>query len=176
MPEDPECASLSHGSGTPQSVALAWVRAVMDQGDLGHAWPTTDPTLRLVLVQEWLWALRREVGLDAENREALAAALADPSPAHPLWSRFAAERVAGWHEVWRGFSTRTWRVTTDLEIVDLDTEMVTFVGPPDHGAPRSSTASALTRRFLLRHDAGGWLVSGLTGHQLFRPGWPPSSV
>ena len=202
MPDDPE-GTLSR-VGTPQAAALAWVDAVMDAGDLARAWPLTDPLLRLVLVQEWLWDRRGEfaglgddrgevaglgddrdevAGLGGDrgefaglgdDRDETAAALAACPPDHPLWERFAADRVAGWRRVWRGFGTDAWVVRGEAEVVDIDLELVTFVEWAAAAAPPGEAPGPFARRFLLRHTAGGWLVAGLTATQRFRPGWPPA--
>ena len=197
MPDDPE--SAVDRVGTPQAAALAWVEAVMDAGDLARAWPRTDPTLRLVLVQEWLWQHRDDpavvaaTGRGPGNRpapaaagdgddsrdgaaglDALAAALAQDLPHHPLWERFAADRVATWRRVWRGFGSESWVTRAQPEVVDLDVELVTFVEWAAAATPGGPAPVPFARRFLLRHTGHGWMVAGLHGTQRFRPGWPPA--
>ena len=56
-PESPEAAQPWE-PGTPQAVATNWVDAVMDRSDLVAAWPITDPVLRLVFAQDWVWTYR----------------------------------------------------------------------------------------------------------------------
>ena len=155
------------GAHTPEDAATAWVDAVMDRGDLAAAWPLTDPTLRLVLTQYWIWSHGDEALVGAqEGWDALARALAACPPAHPLWERFASDRVRRWKEFWGGFSTRTWSVREEPEPMGVGLEVVTFTetgGPP-----------LPVRRFAVRDTPEGWLVAGLDGTALFKPGWPPS--
>ena len=152
---------------TPQEVAATWVEAVMDQGDLRKAWPLTDDILRLVLAQDWIWAHRHHPWVGhGSDWDGLAQALAECPSSHPLWERFAADRVRRWREFWRGFSSRTWSVRDEPEPLGVGLEVVTFVetgGPP-----------LPARRFAMRDTPEGWLVAGLDGTALFRPGWPPS--
>lgn len=170
MTDDSGGASgLRRGDG-PEDVAAAWVDAVMDRGDLAAAWPLTHPTLRLVLAQHWIWSQRGQavVGDDQRQWDAMAAALAAGPARHPLWERFASDRVRRWREFWPGFSTRTWSVRDEAEPLGVDLEVVTFVetgGPP-----------LPARRFAMRDTPDGWLVAGLDGSALFEPGWPPSRV
>jgi hypothetical protein len=174
MADDPAAEGQAPAPGSPQASALAWLEAAMDRRDLAAAWAITDPTLRLVLAQEWMWRRGSEQLLsDGEERDAVAAALAASSE-HALWDRFAAEVTGEWQRAWKGFSARTWRAWNQPEVVSLDLEMVTLVetgGAEVAGDPRRAS---FTRRFLVRHTADGWLVAGLTGEHVFRPGWPPA--
>ena len=175
VPDDPPGAGPAVGPGTAQAAATAWVEAVMDRGDLATAWALTDPTLRLVLAQDWVWEHRHDAVVgDHEDWDALADALSDSPSQHWLWDSFASELVTRWHTIWKGFSTKTWGAWDEPEVVGLDLEMVTFVetrGRPVAVAPRRATFS---RRFLARHTETGWVVAGINGDQVFRPGWPPS--
>jgi len=154
---------------SPQAAASAWVDTVLRRRDLAAAWPATDPKLRLVLAQDWVWNHRHDpaIGHDSDWDE-IATGLAGEANAHPLWDRFAADLLATWEHTWRGFGTDAWRVKDTPEMLDLDLELVTFV----------EAETALARRFVLRHvvegDQGGrWLVANVSGDQLFEPGWPP---
>jgi hypothetical protein len=161
--------------GSPQAAAVAWVEAVMEDGDLARAWPLTDPTLRLVLAQDWVWNHRHDpsVGHDADW-ESIASGLAADPPSHPLWDRFAADVVELWQRIWKGFDTRTWGVWDQPEVLGLDLEMVTFVETGGGDLPLKPGNSTLARRFALRHTDAGWQVASLNGAQLFEPGWPPT--
>lgn len=157
----------AQGGDTPKSVAVAWVDAVMDRGTLEAAWPLTDPTLRLVLSQYWIWSHRDQPVVGSQEEwDGLARALAASPSEHPLWHRFAADRVRRWREFWQGFSSRTWSVRDEPEPLGVGLEVVTFVetgGPP-----------LPARRFAMRDTPAGWLVAGLDGSALYQPGWPPS--
>jgi hypothetical protein len=154
----------THEPGTPQAAAVAWVDAVMDRGDLGAAWPGTDPLLRLVLAQDWVWNHRHDPAIGhGREWDAIARELAATSSTSPLWPRFAADLVGTWKRTWHQFDTRSWTVSAVPEVIDLDVEMVTF----------SERDGALSRRFAMRHVDGTWLVASVDGEQIFEPGWPP---
>ena len=158
---------------TPQEVATTWVEAVMDHNDLERAWPLTDPTLRLVLVQDWIWAHRHHPWVGhGRDWDVLARSLAAARPDHKLWAKFKVEQLELWHKIWSGFSALTWRAPEKPEVVDLDLETVTFVEQAEvsSGTVRPSFA----RRFALRHTDDGWQVASINGDQMFIPGWPPS--
>jgi len=158
---------------TAQDVATAWVEAVMDESDLARAWPLTHPTLRLVLVQDWIWAHRHQQWLGhGRDWDGLATRLAAVDPEDPLWPRFSAELLELWQKIWNGFSTVTWRSLDDPEVVDLDLETVTFV--ETEAAQTEAKRYTFARRFALRHSDDGWQVASINGDQMFVPGWPPS--
>ena len=175
MSDAPGAEAATPHPGSPQSCVVAWLEAAMDRGDLAAAWPLMDPTLRQVLAQEWIWRHADESVLeDGEDRDALAAALAAAPSQHPLWPRFSSELMGEWQRIWRGFSSRTWRAWEQAEVVGLDLEMVTLVEAGAAEAPTHPRRAAFVRRILVRHTPEGWLVAGLNGEQVFRPGWPPA--
>ena len=151
-------------AGTPQAAAVAWVGAVLDRGDLTGAWAATDPVLRLVLAQDWVWNHRHDPAIGHDNDwDAIARGLAADPPDHPLWARFEHELLSTWQRTWKGFGGSGWEVVEKPEILDLDLELVTFVDKD----------ASIARRFAMRHTPGGWLVAGFNGDRLFEPGWPP---
>jgi hypothetical protein len=161
---------------TPQEAATRWVEAVMDREDLAAAWPLTDPTLRLVLAQDWVWMHRHHptIGHDTSWDE-VARGLAACPPEHPLWEAFAEELVSRWRKIWAGFSAGTWAAWQEPEVVGLDLEMVTFLESDGLRPVRFEPGrSALARRFALRHTGDGWRLASVSGEQMFVPGWPPS--
>ncbi|MGQ0744178.1 MAG: hypothetical protein ACT4OS_07575 [Acidimicrobiales bacterium] len=159
---------------TAQEVARLWVKAVMDDGSLDQAWPLTDPEFRLVLAQDWIWSHRsgpNQVGPEQE-RDTVATSLADVGHDSGYWDVFAKEIVHRWQTIWRGLSVLTWMTIDGDEILGVDTEVVSFVEADSPGARPGPGAFA--RRFALRHGEAGWLVVGVDGDQLYRPGWPPT--
>ncbi|MGH9282702.1 MAG: hypothetical protein ACRD0S_07165, partial [Acidimicrobiales bacterium] len=110
----PAGAGTAPDDGAVQA-AKEWVRLVMDDRDLAAAWPRTDPPLRKVLAQHWILQSEPEVVGPPEGWESMADRLAADPPAHPLWPRFAAERLARWREFWPGFSAVTWGVRDTTE-------------------------------------------------------------
>ena len=126
----------------------------MDQADLGLAWPLTEPILRLVLAQDWVWTNRHhpDIGHD-QDWDTIAHGLAACPPAHPLWDAFAHQVLYRWHRSWPGFSTLTWRARDEPEVAGLDTEMVTFVERDGgwSGDDLEPAGEDGGRRFAMRH-------------------------
>ncbi|MFP5376134.1 MAG: hypothetical protein ACLGIO_05045 [Acidimicrobiia bacterium] len=153
--------------------AVAWVRAVMDERDLDRAWPMTDPSLRKVLAQHWILQSRPEVVGPPEQWESLADRLAACPPRHPLWGRFAKERLARWREFWPGFSAETWGVRSRSE-PRPGLVVVAFVEPRGKLMSLRPGPPLQFRHLAVRRTPGGWLLAGLDGARLFEPGWPPA--
>jgi hypothetical protein len=156
-------------------VATAWVEAVMDQADLQLAWPLTDPVLRLVLAQDWVWTNRHrpEIGHDVDWNT-IARGLAACPPAQALWDAFAQQVLDRWHRSWPGFSALTWRAWEEPEVLAIDTEMVTFVERDGVAPPGAGGDEDTARRFAMHHRDGRWTVASVSGGQMFAPGWPPT--
>ncbi|MEO6121674.1 MAG: hypothetical protein ABIW46_09525 [Acidimicrobiales bacterium] len=160
--------------------AVAWVRAVMDERDLRAAWPLTEADLRLVLVQHWVLSHHEDEDLVGgyEGWPALAAGLAADPPVSALWDRFADERLKRWRQYWAGFSARTWDLRDEPELPRPGLEVVTFI-EPGRKLNLKPGAPITFRRLAIRRQVGqdaGWLVAGVDGTNLFRPGWPPGPV
>lgn len=165
---------MGTGDGGARAAAVAWAAAVMDDGDLRRAWPLTDPDLRLVLAQHWIWSNRGQPVVGAkEGWDSLARGLAACPSTHPLWPRFAAERLERWRQHWQGFSPRTWPVRDEPEVLDEGLEVVTFVKPREGEGSGRAGPPPVFRRLAVRRTGEEWLVAGLDGAALFRPGWPP---
>ena len=173
----PQPAEAAERDPTPaERVALEWVDAVMDESDMRKVWTLTHPTLRLVLVQQWILGYRGDpvVG-PQEDWDALAAGLAASPSRHELWHRFADERLERWREFWVGFDTRTWKIAEAPEKLSSDLEVVSFIERKEGADEKGSGGrGVLARRFAVRRMPGGWKVAGLDGARLFRPGWPPA--
>ena len=167
---------MTPATDSPEAVARAWVEAVMDRGDMAAAWVLTDPDLRLVLAQHWIISRQGDPALAGYEPDALARDLAASSSPHPLWDRFASDRLRRWRQFWAGFGTQTWDVADETQRLMPGVVVVTFMekhrllGWAKPGPP------AATRRFAVRSTPRGWLVAGLDGSALFRPGWPPTQV
>lgn len=154
------------------AAAVGWVRAVMDERDLGRAWPLTDPPLRTVLVQHWILSSTPEVVGPPEGWDDLAGRLAAVPPASPLWPRFASDRLSRWREFWPGFSAITWGIK-DRRESRPDVVVVTFVEPRGKLMQLRPGPPLEFRRLAVRRTPDGWLLAGVDGSNLFAPGWPP---
>lgn len=161
---------------SPEEVARAWVAAAMEDGDLARAWALTDPTLRLVLAQHWIMSRHEDPEVAAEDPEVLAAGLAASPPEHPLWDRFASERTRRWRQHWGAFTTQTWGTADERQPVAPGVEVVTFMEKHRLLAWTKPGSPPVTRRFAMRSTPEGWMVAGLDGSALFKPGWPPTPI
>ena len=66
----------------PVKAAQAWIEAVQ-LGRYDAAWAMTDPRLRLVRAQAWIWNNRKDADIAALDRDELARALAEEGPTTP---------------------------------------------------------------------------------------------
>ncbi len=171
-------------SDGPDAAALAWVEAAMEQGDLRRAWEYTDPDLRLVLAQHWIMSQHDDPEVAAEDPDALAAGLAASTPGHGLWDPFASQRLRRWRQHWGNFNTQTWGIAEERQELAPAIEVVTFMEKHRLLDWAKSGPPPVTRRFAMRSTTsstgpstgGRWLVAGLDGSALFRPGWPPTPI
>lgn len=161
-----------------EDVVLAWVRAVMESRDLRRAWELTDGELRLVLAQHWIWSHQGEDLVGPRDRwDELATGLAASPSEHPLWDRFARERLRLWRQSWSGLSTLTWEVyEEEPEVLADDIVVVTLVPRTQKWRDLRPGPPPAYRRFAVRQRPEGWRVAGLDGSALYRPGWPPQRV
>src|SRR5205807_7777383 len=77
----------------PVKAAQSWIEAVQ-LGRYDTAWAMTDPRLRLVRAQAWIWNNRKDADIAACNRDELAHALEDDRPDNPRWGDVAATHRA----------------------------------------------------------------------------------
>lgn len=173
---EPEATATA--AAEPATVAVAWVDAVMDRKDLRAAWPLMERYLRLVLAQHWILS-HAELESDFIGPQAgwdmMAQGLAADPSTHPLWDRFAKERLLRWREYWGTFSSRTWKVR-ETEMFRADAAIVTFTEPRLPALEAKPGPPPVFRRLALRRSRDTWLVAGVDGRNVFRPGWPPSKA
>ncbi len=155
------------GEGGPAATAAAWARLVLDDDNLGAAWPLMDRPLRLALVQSWL--LNAYTG-PLRDKDMLAGVIEEGG--HPLWAKFAAWRMQRWHAETFAFLLPGWGVVSIPEAAAPDIEFVgltSATGGHAVEAGRPLTVQTLTMRFVGQR----WLLGGI-GRTLTVPGWPPS--
>lgn len=180
MPDDDDLPADQHAqlTGAATRLMVNWLEAVFDKGDLSTVWDLVDEPLRLALVQSWILLEQDRPDVAAEDRDALANALASRQPSHPLWQEFVSWRVTRWKNVLPRFVTDAERrgFVSVLALVSVDLEAV-LVGETTNGEPRRFAADepVEVQRFLVRHTPDGVRLAGIGG-VLPIPGWPPSET
>lgn len=156
----------------PVAVSRWWIAAVMEEGDWETAWSLSDPLLRLVHVQAWLWPLRAEEGIATDDLDDLAGELCVEGPVHPMWDEFAATALATYHSTWGEFDLTRWTVRGSASPVAPDLEVVVFLRTAE--APIVTEENLhVARPFLVRFTPAGWLVAHAGGDRPPVAGWPP---
>lgn len=165
----------------PAEAALSWVSDTL-AGDFDSSWQQMDASFRLVFVQEWISSNPRVMDLVTEDRDSLAALLAEPQPKHPLWQQHGrrvlkrnVERLVESLKHGNYGTGQTPRpVPPDLELVvlfDLDGLPVDdrdlHYLPPGEGRPCVTVG--------VRYVDGTYRVR-TAGAGLYEPGWPPRFV
>ncbi|QBJ96032.1 PIN domain-containing protein [Rhodococcus sp. ABRD24] len=142
------------------SAAWAFLTPVCVQGDLLSVWSLVDPGYRTVLARKWVRDNHRDILADGWDGEAVASALAEPAPDHPLWTHFERVHIRGIRSLvpapasW-GIGTETRMVSPDLELLYIhDTSTL------EGGVWRSGEAQIVCP-ILLRLVDGKWLVRNL---------------
>src|SRR5205807_862622 len=92
----------------PRSGDDAWASRSSESARMAAAWAMTDPRLRLVRSQAWIWNNRKDADIAAVGRDELARALAQERPDHPLWGDFAATEVHQMTGVYGTFRPENW--------------------------------------------------------------------
>jgi hypothetical protein len=157
----------------PLESAWSWLATVIESGDLGAAWPQTDPNLRLVLAQSWIWTHRTKPPVSRWNREELARGLVPVGSRHPLWPAFATRQVEKLRAWWGNLNLDEWGASIKGRVMAADHELVRFSpiearpGQLPRPAPKGGG-----RVLLMRALDDQWVVAGFDRDPP-RPGWPP---
>jgi hypothetical protein len=157
--------------GGPTKAAQTWIEAVQ-LGRYGNAWAMTDPLLRLVRAQAWIWNNRKDADIAAVDRNQLAAAFAAERPDHPLWGDFAATEVHQMGEVYGGFQPESWGASSGPSTVAPDYALVLFAQLSSEPVLLTDQAPVFSLAFLMHSGPRGWSLAGFAD-ALPEPGWPP---
>lgn len=163
-----------YGPDGPVAAALQWLDAIFHD-DLRAAWAKTEPNLRLVLAQAFLWANRTHPHTSGYDLDEGAAALAGLSFDHDLWPSFEATQLREFHEAFDAFFSEPYGAASRPRPVGLDFEIVKFVRT-ESDEPEFVVGPTLVEAqvFLLRATSDGWLVAGQGVDAPPEPGWPPT--
>ncbi len=157
--------------GGPVRAAQGWIEAVQ-LGRYDQAWAATDPLLRLVRAQAWIWNNRKDADISSLNRDELAAALAEERSAHPLWGDFAATELHQMHEVYGGFQPDAWGASRGPSSVGADYALVLFAHLSGEPLILTDQPQVFSLAFLMHAAGRGWSLAGFSD-ALPEPGWPP---
>jgi hypothetical protein len=161
---------VSAASG-PVKAAQAWIDAVQ-LGRYDTAWAMTDPRLRLVRAQAWIWNNRKDADIAGLNRDEVARALAEERPDHGLWGDFAATEVHQMRDVYGTFQPENWGATSGPGSPGPDYAMVLFAHLSGDPLILTDRPPVFSLAFLMHSTDRGWVLAGFSD-VLPTPGWPP---
>lgn len=170
----PEEVQAHYGPGGPVQAVRTWLESVLYDGDLRSAWPLTDPALRLVLSQQWVWDHSNDPPVAIRPRDELAEALAAEEPTEPMWDMMAAEFLAAVRDNWSSFSFDTWGALSRPRPIAPAYELVVYSYTGGESIT-VDTPTPLPSLLILAHSTPeGWRVANFA-ESLPEPGWPPRS-
>jgi hypothetical protein len=154
------------------AAAQRWLQCAND-GDFSALWRLTDPNLRLVFAQDWIWANRTHPNIAPLDRDDQAAQLALEEPQGALAVEFSAIQLAKFRDI--GYDTDAWGAASRPRPVAPDHELVLFIDTGGEVVVYDEPTLIEPSLSLLMHSNGDrWLVAGFT-ENIPRPGWPPDS-
>jgi hypothetical protein len=117
---------VNDADGASVSSRGQWMEAVFEHGDLEAAWPLTTRDMRLAAAREWHF--QGAPFAHEDDREAIAARLADDGPTNAHWPAFAASVVNSllhhWPDHYPPFRVATWAVVDETLPASVDCEHV----------------------------------------------------
>jgi hypothetical protein len=169
-PEDALEAALHFSEGGPVAAAQEWLERA-NAGDFGGLWGMTDPNLRLVIAQDWIWANRTHPDFESRDIDELARGLAFDVPSGDLAESFTEIQLGKFQDI--GYVADDWGVASRPRLIAPDYELVLFIDTEGEVLVINKPTFLETDLSLLMHSVEGrWLVGGFTD-QIPRPGWPP---
>ena len=164
-----------YGPEGPVVAASSWLREVL-KDNLIAAWTKTDPNLRLVLAQAFLWANRHHPAVLGYDLDEAAESLAGLTFDHDLWPEFETTQLREFHAAFDDFFSGPYGVASRPRPVGTGMEIVKFVQTPsDQPTVVTEPTAVVGHTFLLRATSGGWLMAGQGVDTPPEPGWPPTS-
>jgi len=155
----------------PVKAAQTWIEAVQI-GNYDAAWAMTDPRLRLVRAQAWIWNNRKDEDIAALKRDDLARALAEERPDHPLWGDFAATEVHQMRGVYGTFQPENWGASSGPSAAVPEHTLVLFAHLTGDPLILTDQPPVFSLAFLMHAAGGGWALASFSD-VLPVPGWPP---
>jgi hypothetical protein len=143
----------------PIPVASVWLTAILENGDLGEAWPWTAPALRRDLADKWLFEFPdRARGRDPDQ---LAAELAEQGSAHSDWGEFAADIVGFFHRIWHYVDFESWGWADLKNPIGVDREIVAIINVEGQFGELEEAVQADALPLVMELGPEGWKVVSL---------------
>jgi hypothetical protein len=155
----------------PVKAAQAWIEAVQ-LGRYDAAWAMTEPRLRLVRAQAWIWNNRKDADIAALDRDELARALAEERPDHALWGDFAATEVHQMRGVYGTFRPENWGASSGPSAAGPDYTLVLFAHLTGDPLILTDQPPVFSLAFLMHAAERGWALASFSDAPP-KPGWPP---
>jgi hypothetical protein len=115
------------GPEGPVQIARLWIEAVVEDRDLGKAWPFTHPRFRTELAAAWVDANRAHPDLAKREHVELERVLAAPASDDFLWPGFEATTLGEFHDYWLFLDLGSWGWLSDPRPHGPDRELVYLV-------------------------------------------------
>jgi hypothetical protein len=161
------------GEGGPVEAGRQYLQLVK-RGDMQEVWRRTEPTLRLILAQAWIWANRSHPGLVEVNREELAASLSDLRQTHHLKEDFFATQLREMQDAFQGYDEERWGAAEKPRRFGMDYELIIFMETAGEVLIFQEGMSPPSLPLLMRRIGPTWMVANFVPSYPV-PGWPPTT-
>jgi hypothetical protein len=152
--------------------AQEWLHLIR-QGEIRSAWEKVDRSTRTVLVQAWILANETHPNLRGQERDHLAAQLAQSRPTHRLARAFLATQLDEFQRAYQAFDYETWGAAEKPRRYGIDLELVVFMMTGGGLMMWEPGTTAPAIQLLMRRELGQWYVASFSS-ELIAPGWPPA--
>lgn len=155
--------------------AVAAAREYFDlakKGKIEELWLRTEPTLRLVLAQAWVFANQEHPALAGFEHEQLATDLADLTIPCPLQEDFFSTQLREMQDSFQNFDAEQWGAAERPRRFGLDYELVIFMETGGDILIFQNGMSPPTIPLLMRRIGPNWKVANFHASYPI-PGWPP---
>ncbi len=156
----------------PVAAVYEWLQAVKG-ANADDTWAGLEPSLRLVLAQDWILANESHPELRPYPREQLAAALSARRPRHPLAADFQEIQLLKFRDAFSEWNPETWGAASNPRHIGLDYELVLLSPTGGDALIWQPGGKLFTWPFLLRRVLAEWLIVNFESAYPV-PGWPPS--
>lgn len=162
-----------YGNGSAVAAGRAYLKAV-NEGDIEEVWICTEPTLRLVLTQAWVYANGQHSDLISLDQEKLAQDLASLTTPCSFQDEFFATQLREMQDAFQMYDDDQWGAAEKPRHFGLDYELVIYMETGGDSLIFQEGMSPPAIPLLMRRIASSWKVANF--HAAYPiPGWPPTS-